>query len=116
MVRRAHYLCHRRDGRGNGGMAEQDYTFAELYPVDELPDRLPQRTGAPRLKLSTVYAWLNLGGGAPRTLRSVKVGRTRFTCDRWVQDFTEAGRGRGQLTPAKIAREKQRAKELCADI
>jgi hypothetical protein len=90
---------------------DADYDFAELYPVSELVDRLPPLAGGAQHSPSKIYVWLNLAGTRDRTLRSIVIGRNRYTCDRWLREFIDEGSSPRPLntrTPAK--REKARLK------
>jgi hypothetical protein len=72
-------------------VAEQDYDLAELFPVNEIPDRLPRRPNGERVSTSTIYFWLGLNRSSGRILRSVQLGRHRFTTEKWLKEFAEGG-------------------------
>ena len=68
---------------------EPDYTLAELLPVSEISDHLPRRPNGEKVSTSTIYSWLGLNRTDGRVLRSVLIGRHRYTCERWLRAFID---------------------------
>ncbi len=94
-------------------MPQTDYDFAELFPISELIGRLPPLPGGAKHATSKIYGWLNLSNDpARKTLRSVAIGRARYTCDRWLRDFIDGYRpGQSTQTPARRIAARERAKK-----
>ncbi len=67
-----------------------DINLADLFPISELPERLPRLPGSATHATSKIYAWLNLANDPTRrTLKSVQVGRYRYSSDRWLREFLD---------------------------
>jgi hypothetical protein len=91
--------------------AENDYDFAELFPIGELIDRLPPLPNGRKHATSKIYSWLNLSGTGRRTLKSIVVGRNRYTTEKWLRDFIDGGSTpSGMRTPAKRRASADRAR------
>jgi hypothetical protein len=91
--------------------AEKDYDLSELFPIAELIGRLPPLPNGRRHATSKIYSWLNLSGTGPKTLRSVVIGRNRYTTDAWLREFIDsAGKPSSKRTPAKRRASSDRAK------
>lgn len=60
----------------------------ELFPLAEVPDRLPRRRGK-RLHRSAPYRWAESGLSGVR-LRILRVGSEIYTTSAWLLEFFEA--------------------------
>jgi hypothetical protein len=82
--------------------------LTDLFPLTEAPERLPLRKGK-RIYLAQVYRWAKRGLGGVR-LRTVKVGGTQYTCERWLWAFLN--RESGPEVPQRITSPARERREL----
>ena len=83
---------------GGPSSGDAEPALSELFPISELPARLPKKKGK-KISMWTALRWC-ISGVRGVKLRSLMIGKTRTTCDRWVLSFfQELTDGTG--TPAK---------------
>ena len=91
-------------------MSEADFEMCELWPILELKDKLPPPPKGERAN-SWIYHILNLSNVPGRkTLRSVTVGRYRYSCDRWLREFLEGSNSNQPKRPTPGQRQRHRDK------
>jgi hypothetical protein len=99
-------------------MEDQDYTFEELYLVREVLPKLPAIPGGGTRAVSWLYHHLNLANNPTRrTLRSVAIGRYRYTNNRWLREFLASNSPniKPALTPGQRDRRRERVKRELAE-
>jgi hypothetical protein len=65
----------------NENESSEPFRIADLIPLEKVPSLLPDRPDR-----STVFRWVAKGYGGVR-LKTVSVGRTRHTTERWLVEF-----------------------------
>ena len=90
----------------NNNESSEPIRIAELIPLERIPAVLPARPDR-----STVFRWVTKGCSGVK-LRTVSVGRTRHTTERWLMEFfTKIADARGRShddapTPACARRQR----------
>ena len=76
---------------------------ANLFPLVQLPDRLPAKPSGKAVAFSTVWRWVRFGQRGVK-LKAVRIGQSLYTSDAWVSDFIAAiGTEPGKLDRSSVA-------------